>query len=128
MAYSDKVLDHFNNPRNAGSFDRKDVNIGTGVVGAPECGDVLKLQIKVDGNNKIVEVAFVPVDDLVVAVGVGRRYQQDDAIVEDLAGARVVTGGEFVGELHGHLRRGAFAGVQAAGYEDGRLGLGEHRQ
>ena len=48
MAYSTKVLDHYNNPRNVGSFDRADVTVGTGVVGAPECGDVMKVQIKVD--------------------------------------------------------------------------------
>jgi nitrogen fixation protein NifU and related proteins len=48
MAYSTKVLDHYNNPRNVGSFDRADPNVGTGIVGAPECGDVMKLQIKVD--------------------------------------------------------------------------------
>jgi nitrogen fixation NifU-like protein len=48
MAYSTKVLDHYNNPRNVGSFDRADRNVGTGIVGAPECGDVMKLQIKVD--------------------------------------------------------------------------------
>jgi nitrogen fixation NifU-like protein len=48
MAYSNKVLDHYNNPRNVGSFDRADVNVGTGIVGAPECGDVMKVQIKVD--------------------------------------------------------------------------------
>jgi nitrogen fixation protein NifU and related proteins len=48
MAYSNKVLDHYNNPRNVGSFDRADRSVGTGIVGAPECGDVMKLQIKVD--------------------------------------------------------------------------------
>ena len=48
MAYSNKVLDHYNNPRNVGSFDRSDRTVGTGIVGAPECGDVMKLQIKVD--------------------------------------------------------------------------------
>src|SRR5947199_4605128 len=48
MAYSNKVLDHYNNPRNVGSFDRADPTVGTGIVGAPECGDVMKLQIKVD--------------------------------------------------------------------------------
>jgi len=48
MAYSNKVLDHYNNPRNVGSFDKADMNVGTGLVGAPECGDVLKLQIRVD--------------------------------------------------------------------------------
>jgi len=48
MAYSSKILDHYNHPRNVGSFDRSDANVGTGIVGAPECGDVMKLQIKVD--------------------------------------------------------------------------------
>ena len=47
MAYSDKVVDHYNNPRNVGSLDKADPNVGTGVVGAPECGDVMKLQLKV---------------------------------------------------------------------------------
>ena len=48
MAYSDKVVDHYNNPRNVGSFDKADANVGTGIVGAPECGDVMKVQIKID--------------------------------------------------------------------------------
>ena len=52
MAYSDKVLDHYENPRNVGSFDKSDSSIGTGMVGAPACGDVMKLQIKV--NNGII--------------------------------------------------------------------------
>ncbi|MBI3723118.1 Fe-S cluster assembly scaffold IscU [bacterium] len=47
MAYSDKVVDHFNKPRNVGSFDKTDPDVGTGIVGAPECGDVMKLQLKV---------------------------------------------------------------------------------
>lgn len=50
MAYSDKVLDHFENPRNMGSLDKNDPEVGTGVVGAPECGDVMKLQLKVRGD------------------------------------------------------------------------------
>jgi nitrogen fixation NifU-like protein len=58
MAYSDKVLDHYQNPRNVGSLDKSDPNVGTGVVGAPECGDVMKLQIKVDDNGKIVDAKF----------------------------------------------------------------------
>jgi len=48
MAYSDKVIDHYENPRNVGSFDKADTNVGTGMVGAPACGDVMKLQIKVE--------------------------------------------------------------------------------
>jgi len=58
MAYSDKVLDHYQNPRNVGSFDKSDPDIGTGVVGAPECGDVMKLQIKVDPTGKILDAKF----------------------------------------------------------------------
>jgi len=57
MAYSTKVLDHYNNPRNVGSFDQADRTVGTGLVGAPECGDVLKLQIKVDPATGLIEDA-----------------------------------------------------------------------
>ena len=57
MAYSDKVVAHFENPKNIGSFDKSDPSIGTGLVGAPECGDVMKLQIKVE-NEKIVDAKF----------------------------------------------------------------------
>ena len=57
MAYSDKVLDHYQNPRNVGSLDKNDPNVGTGVVGAPECGDVMKLQIEVEGD-RIVDAKF----------------------------------------------------------------------
>lgn len=57
MAYSDKVIDHFNNPRNMGSFKKDEEGIGTGMVGAPECGDVMKLQIKVQ-NDTIVDAKF----------------------------------------------------------------------
>src|SRR5947209_94598 len=58
MAYSDKVLDHYNHPRNVGSLDKTDPNVGTGMVGAPECGDVMKLQIKVGGNGVIEDAKF----------------------------------------------------------------------
>ena len=54
MAYSDKVIDHYENPRNVGSFDKADTDIGTGMVGAPACGDVMKLQIKVDNDTGII--------------------------------------------------------------------------
>ncbi len=54
MAYSDKVIDHYENPRNVGSFDKSDTNVGTGMVGAPACGDVMKLQIKVDDVTGII--------------------------------------------------------------------------
>jgi nitrogen fixation NifU-like protein len=57
MAYSDKVIDHYNNPRNVGSLDKSNPTVGTGVVGAPECGDVMKLQIQVEGD-RIVDAKF----------------------------------------------------------------------
>ncbi len=57
MAYSDKVVDHYNNPRNVGSLDKKEKEVGTGMVGAPECGDVMKLQIKVDEDSGVIEDA-----------------------------------------------------------------------
>jgi nitrogen fixation NifU-like protein len=58
MAYNDKVLDHYENPRNVGSFDKNDPDVGTGLVGAPACGDVMKLQIKVNENGVIEDAKF----------------------------------------------------------------------
>jgi len=58
MAYSKQVIDHYEHPRNVGSLDRQDENVGTGIVGAPECGDVMKLQIRVDENDNIVDAKF----------------------------------------------------------------------
>jgi nitrogen fixation NifU-like protein len=57
MAYSDKVIDHYENPRNVGSFDKSDGSVGTGMVGAPACGDVMKLQIKVNPDTGLIEDA-----------------------------------------------------------------------
>jgi len=57
MAYSNKVIDHFNNPRNVGSLDKNDANVGTGIVGAPECGDVMRLQLKIE-NGIITDAKF----------------------------------------------------------------------
>jgi nitrogen fixation protein NifU and related proteins len=57
MAYSEKVIDHYNKPRNVGSFTKDEAGVGTGIVGAPECGDVMKLQIKVEGD-RIVDARF----------------------------------------------------------------------
>ncbi len=57
MAYSDKVLDHYTNPRNVGALDKKAPDVGTGMVGAPECGDVMKLQIRVNEENGVIEDA-----------------------------------------------------------------------
>ena len=58
MAYGPKVIDHFNNPRNVGSFEKGDRTVGTGVVGAPECGDVMKLQLKINADNIIEDAKF----------------------------------------------------------------------
>ena len=58
MAYSSKVLDHYENPRNVGSFDKNDTDVGTGMVGAPACGDVMKLQIKVNNDGIITDAKF----------------------------------------------------------------------
>jgi nitrogen fixation NifU-like protein len=58
MAYSDNVIDHYENPRNVGSFDKNDPEVGTGMVGAPACGDVMKLQIKVDNSGIITDAKF----------------------------------------------------------------------
>ena len=57
MAYSNKVIDHYENPRNVGSFDKSDTSVGTGMVGAPACGDVMKLQIKVNSETGVIEDA-----------------------------------------------------------------------
>jgi nitrogen fixation NifU-like protein len=57
MAYSDKVIDHYNNPRNVGALPKEDPNVGTGLVGAPECGDVMKLQIQVNEESGVIEDA-----------------------------------------------------------------------
>ena len=58
MAYSEKVIEHYERPRNVGSLDRASERVGTGVVGAPECGDVMKLQIQIDENERIVDAKF----------------------------------------------------------------------
>ncbi len=58
MPYSPKVLDHYENPRNVGSFDKNDTSVGTGIVGAPECGDVMKLQLKINANGVIEDAKF----------------------------------------------------------------------
>ena len=58
MAYSDKVIDHYTNPRNVGTLDKSSHKVGTGLVGAPECGDVMRLQIQVDDNNMITDAKF----------------------------------------------------------------------
>ena len=58
MAYGDKVLDHYENPRNVGTLDKNDPNVGTGLVGAPACGDVMRLQVKISDDGKILDAKF----------------------------------------------------------------------
>jgi nitrogen fixation NifU-like protein len=57
MSYSDKVIDHYNNPRNVGSMDKSSADVGTGLVGAPECGDVMRLQMKINPETQVIEEA-----------------------------------------------------------------------
>ncbi len=82
MAYSDKVLDHYQNPRNVGSLDKNAADVGTGVVGAPECGDVMKLQIKVGADGRIVDAKFK-------TYGCGSAIASSSLATEWLKGASV---------------------------------------
>jgi|TARA_R110000796_G_scaffold14329_4_gene46775 nitrogen fixation NifU-like protein len=99
MAYSAKVLDHYENPRNVGSLDKNDPNVGTGMVGAPACGDVLKLQIKINDDTGIIEDAkfktygcgsAIAASSLVTGMLIGKTKDEaqaikNTAIVEELA-------------------------------------------
>ena len=96
MAYSDKVMDHYENPRNVGSMDKNDKNVGTGMVGAPACGDVMKLQIKVKDN--IVE------DACFKTYGCGSAIASSSLVTEMLKGktieqAQAIQNMEIVEEL-----------------------------
>ena len=96
MAYSDKVVDHYNNPRNVGSLDKEAENVGTGVVGAPECGDVMKLQIEVEGDT-IVDAKFK-------TFGCGSAIASSSLATEWIKGKKVdealeITNSEIVEEL-----------------------------
>ena len=96
MAYSEKVVDHYNNPRNVGSLDKEAENVGTGVVGAPECGDVMKLQIEVEGDT-IVDAKFK-------TFGCGSAIASSSLATEWIKGKKVdealeITNSEIVEEL-----------------------------
>ena len=96
MAYSEKVVDHYNNPRNVGSLDKDSENVGTGVVGAPECGDVMKLQIKVEGDT-IVDAKFK-------TFGCGSAIASSSLATEWIKGRKIddalqITNTEIVKEL-----------------------------
>ena len=88
MAYSDKVLDHYENPRNVGSFDKEDPSVGTGMVGAPACGDVMKLQIKVGENGKIEDAKFK-------TYGCGSAIASSSLVTEWLKGKSLDEAGEI---------------------------------
>ncbi len=82
MAYSDKVLDHYNNPRNVGSFAKDEPNVGTGVVGAPECGDVMKLQLKITEDGVIEDARFK-------TFGCGSAIASSSYVTELVKGKRI---------------------------------------
>src|SRR5579862_5596759 len=97
MAYSEKVIDHYSNPRNVGSMDKADPNVGTGLVGAPECGDVMKLQIRVD-EGVIVDAKFK-------TFGCGSAIASSSLATEWLKGKTVedalkIKNTDIVNELH----------------------------
>ena len=87
MAYSEKVLDHYNNPRNVGSMDKSSRKVGTGIVGAPECGDVMKLQIEVEGD-RIVDAKFK-------TFGCGSAIASSSLATEWLKGKTLAEAGEI---------------------------------
>jgi len=97
MAYSDKVLEHYERPHNVGSLDTRDNNVGTGLVGAPECGDVMKLQIQVDDNNKIIDAKFKTFGcgSAIAASSLATEWIKDKSIDE----AMTINNTEIVEEL-----------------------------
>ncbi|MCG6202349.1 Fe-S cluster assembly scaffold IscU [Psychromonas antarctica] len=97
MAYSEKVIDHYENPRNVGSFDKDDQNIATGMVGAPACGDVMKLQLKINADGVIEDAKFK-------TYGCGSAIASSSLVTEWVKGktldqARAITNTEISAEL-----------------------------
>jgi len=88
MAYSQKVLDHYNNPRNVGSLDKSSKSVGTGVVGAPECGDVMKLQIEVGEDGTILDAKFK-------TYGCGSAIASSSLVTEWLKGRQLKDAGQI---------------------------------
>ncbi len=88
MTYSDKLIEHFNNPRNVGSLDKNSVRVGTGIVGAPECGDVMKLQVEVDDDGTILDAKFK-------TYGCGSAIAASSLATEWLKGKSVDQAGEL---------------------------------
>jgi nitrogen fixation NifU-like protein len=87
IAYSTKVLDHYENPRNVGSLDKNDLSVGTGMVGAPACGDVMKLQIRVDETTGIIE------DAKFKTYGCGSAIASSSLVTEWLKGKTIIQAG-----------------------------------
>ena len=114
MAYSDKVLDHYNNPRNVGSLDKSDPNVGTGMVGAPECGDVMKLQVKVNPETGVIE------DAKFKTFGCGSAIASSSLATEWLQGKTVDEA--LADQEHRHRQR-----AEPAAGEDSLLGAGRGR-
>ena len=83
MAYSNKVIDHYENPRNVGSLPKDDVNVGTGLVGAPECGDVMKLQVKVNPETGVIDQTLAH-----LGIGLGRVSAVNSATLKLVNSAR----------------------------------------
>jgi len=83
MAYSEKVVDHYTNPRNVGSFAKNEENVGTGIVGAPECGDVMKLQLKINPANGVIE------DAKFKTFGCGSAIASSSYVTELVKGKRI---------------------------------------
>ena len=97
MSYSKKVIDHFENPKNVGSFDNNEENVGTGIVGAPACGDVMKLQLKINSNGIIEDAKFK-------TFGCGSAIASSSLVTELVKGvtieeAEVITNSDIAKEL-----------------------------
>jgi Fe-S cluster assembly scaffold IscU len=88
MAYSDKVIDHYENPRNVGSIDKNSKNVGTGLVGAPACGDVMKLQIQVDDNGIVQDAKFK-------TFGCGSAIASSSLVTEWIKGKNITEASEI---------------------------------
>ena len=97
MAYSDKVIEHYEKPRNIGSLDSRSASVGTGLVGAPECGDVMKLQIEVDENENIIDAKFKTFGcgSAIAASSLATEWIKDKSIDE----ASMIQNTEIVEEL-----------------------------
>ena len=97
MAFSEKVLEHYDSQHNVGSLDNRDSSVGTGLVGAPECGDVMKLQIQVDDNNKIIDAKFKTFGcgSAIAASSLATEWVKDKTIEE----ASTINNTEIVEEL-----------------------------